>query len=409
MRVAIVIQHVWPDPGGAEVQAWVLARALAARLGTCDLVTSRHDCTRPAAEIVAGVRVVRLPSTRFELARRLVNGVSAFVHFMRHAPEYDVIYGHCLSLFVLGALLAAHLRGRPVVLKPCTVGADGDVAKVCGRPGGSLLWRIVERADRFMAESSAVANDLAAAGIDASRIATVPNVPSRPGLGKVALAECDPVTRAARRTAARRDLGLPDRLTILFVGRLVAGKGLEVLVPAFARVAHDVDVSLVVVGDGPERAALAAAVAEAGLGDRVVLPGWLSEPDRYYEASDVLAHPSRSEAFANVLLEAMTAGLAIVTSPVGLAVDHLRDGESALIVPAADTDAVASALGRLAVDEALRSRLGATARQIATEAFDAERALDRCLAELERARAGRTAQRGAGNASAGHNASRLSS
>lgn len=404
MRVAIVIQHLWPDPGGAEIQAWMLARALAARLGACDAITSRHDPGRRREELLDGVRVVRLRSTRLGLARRLVNGGSSFAYFLRHARDYDVIYGHCLSLFVLGAAVAARLRGRPVVLKPCTVGARGDVAKVCGRAGGSLLWRLFARADRFFVESSGAALDLTRAGIDERRVLVVPNLPSRPALASGRIA-ADPAARAARRVEVRRALGLPERLTILFAGRLVQGKGLDLLRPAFEALAREVDATLVVVGDGPERAALTAWIERTGLGERVRLVGWQAEPDRYFEASDVLAHASRSEAFANVLLEAMTAGLAIVTPPVGLAPDHLADGESALFVPIGDASALHHALARLAADEALRARLGAAAKRVADERFDAERSLDRTVAELERV----AAQRVAGSTSTGHSASRLSS
>lgn len=382
MRVAIVIQHLWPDPGGAELQAWVLARALAARLGGCDVVTSRHDPARAREERVEGVRVVRLRSARLPLARRIVNGGSAFAFFLRHASDYDVIYGHCLSLFVLGALLAARLRGRPVALKPCTVGPCGDVAKVREGARGALLWRLFAGAERFLVESSAAASDVVGAGVDARRIATLPNLPSRPRLAGRRAAS-DLATRAARRTEARRALGLPERLTILFVGRLVPGKGLDVLAPAFEALARGVDASLVIVGDGPERATLAGWIERGALGERVHLVGWQDDPERYFEAGDVLAHPSRSEAFANVLLEAMTAGLAIVTAPVGLAPDHLRDGESALFVPIGDARALARALERLAGDEGLRVRLGEAARRIADESFDVDRALDRCVAELE--------------------------
>ncbi len=404
MRVAIVIQHLWPDPGGAEIQAWMLARALAARLGACDAVTSRHDPARSREERVDGVRIVRLESTRSAFARRLVNGASSFAYFLRHARDYDVVYGHCLSLFVLGALAAARLRGRPVVLKPCTVGACGDVAKVCGRAGGSVLWRLFARADAFFVESSGAALDLTRAGIDERRILVVPNLPSRPGLASGRIA-ADPAVRAARRVEMRRALGLPERLTILFAGRLVPGKGLDVLMPAFEALARDVDASLVVVGDGPERATLGAWIERAGLGERVRLVGWQADPDRYFEASEVLAHASRSEAFANVLLEAMTAGLAIVTPPVGLAPDHLADGESALFVPIGDASALHHALARLAVDEELRVRLGSAAKRVADERFDAGRSLDRCIAELERV----AAQGTSGSASTGHSASRLSS
>jgi glycosyltransferase involved in cell wall biosynthesis len=121
-------------------------------------------------------------------------------------------------------------------------------------------------------------------------------------------------------------------------------------------------VHLVLIGDGPERAALEQLVADLELGRRVTMPGWSDEASGRLRSFDVLALPSRSEGLPLVLLEAMHAGVPIVATTVGGVPDAVEDGRSALLVPPDDVAALTSALRRLCSDEALRHRLGAAAQ-----------------------------------------------
>jgi glycosyltransferase involved in cell wall biosynthesis len=97
----------------------------------------------------------------------------------------------------------------------------------------------------------------------------------------------------------------------------------------------------------------------------------------------VLVFPTRYEGFGLVVLEAMRAGLAVVTTPTGAGADVVRDGENGLRVPVGDVDATARAVGRLIDDDALRIRIGraaveeARARTWARTAHDLLAAYDR--------------------------------
>jgi glycosyltransferase-like protein len=106
-----------------------------------------------------------------------------------------------------------------------------------------------------------------------------------------------------------------------------------------------------------------ARLPELGLveGRDVLLLGTVSEADLggWYRAADAFAFPSVKEGFGLVVLEALAAGLPVVASDIPVFAEYLRDGESALLVPPGDAGALASALGRLAGDPALRRRLAA--------------------------------------------------
>ena len=150
--------------------------------------------------------------------------------------------------------------------------------------------------------------------------------------------------------------------TLLFVGRLVGYKGLEVLLRALP----GLDVETVVVGDGPRRAALEDVARELGVADRVRFVGQVTDDEllAWYHACDALVLPSvsRQEAFGMVQLEAMLCGRPVVSTDlpgVSWVNQHERTG---LVVRHGDVAALRDALVRLVADPELRRRLGAEAR-----------------------------------------------
>jgi glycosyltransferase involved in cell wall biosynthesis len=153
------------------------------------------------------------------------------------------------------------------------------------------------------------------------------------------------------------------------IGRLEPQKGYDVLVRALARVE---DATLVLVGDGGERAALEQLAARIGVADRVVWAGWSDEARTYLGTFDVFAFPSRFEGFPLAVLEALLARRAVVASDVGSTAEAVRDGETGLLVPPEDPAALAGAIEKLLADEPLRHRLGEQGRGLVLERFTAE-------------------------------------
>jgi glycosyltransferase involved in cell wall biosynthesis len=151
---------------------------------------------------------------------------------------------------------------------------------------------------------------------------------------------------------------------LLFLGELGARKGVPELLAAFAdpRLAQ-LDWSAVVAGNGDVDGCRRRAEA-LGIADRVTFPGWVdrSAAARLLGDADVLVLPSHGEGLPMSLLEAMSHGLAIVTTSVGSIGEAVSDGESALFVPVGDAAALASALARLIGDPVLRAALGRAAR-----------------------------------------------
>lgn len=159
--------------------------------------------------------------------------------------------------------------------------------------------------------------------------------------------------------AYRRRPGTHHR--IVAAGRLVEVKGFDLLLEAFAQ-AQLTGWSLDLWGDGPEREKLQEQAVALGLSDRVAFRGWTSEPLAELSEYDFLVLSSRSEGFGNVLTEALSVGLPVVSfdCPTGPRT-IVRPGLNGLLVPAGNVPGLASAIRTLALDGALREKMGTQA------------------------------------------------
>ena len=192
--------------------------------------------------------------------------------------------------------------------------------------------------------------------------------------------------QAIRREAAGRPL-------VLFVGRLVKYKGVEVLLEAM----RDVAATATLVGNGPERAALERHAQHAGVADRVKFAGEVT-PDELaalYHACDLFVLPSvtRQEAFGVVQIEAMACGKPVISTDLGTGTGWVNQhGVTGFVVPPRDAEALHRAIVTLLQDPALLNAMGEAARSRARALFSAERMVASVLALYrEVAGAGRAA------------------
>jgi glycosyltransferase involved in cell wall biosynthesis len=175
--------------------------------------------------------------------------------------------------------------------------------------------------------------------------------------------------------SARVTLGLADTFTIGIVATLRSWKGHAYLIDALADLGGEA--ALLIVGDGPQRAALEARAVARGLAGRVRFAG--NQPDvvPWLNACDVFALPSyANEGVPQALMQAMAVGLPVVSTRVGAIAEIVHDDATGLLVPPQDAHALAAALRRLRDAPELRARLGSRARQLAAERFGLERMLD---------------------------------
>jgi len=182
----------------------------------------------------------------------------------------------------------------------------------------------------------------------------------------------------------------PAGTRLLFVGRLMPEKGVFDVLEALALPSAASACHLRIAGSGPAAEAVRRRVSQLDLGARVTLCGYLGPAGlaRAYAEADIFVLPTYyAEGFPTVILEAMYAGLPIVTTPVRGAADRLKDGENALFVPAHRPDLLATALQRLAGDHDLRARMGRENRR-KVEEFAPDRVSPRYLEILRSVAAG---------------------
>jgi glycosyltransferase involved in cell wall biosynthesis len=169
-----------------------------------------------------------------------------------------------------------------------------------------------------------------------------------------------------------------DAPRLLCIGRLIPIKGHLVLLRALARARGRVpDVTLDLAGRGPLEPALKSYARELGVADAVRFLGFVSPVKRAIEGAAIVVVPSLGEGFGMVALEAMERARPVIASAVGGLPEIVADGETGLVVPSADADALAEAIVALAGDLPRAAAMGAAGRERALSLFTPERCVER--------------------------------
>jgi glycosyltransferase involved in cell wall biosynthesis len=195
------------------------------------------------------------------------------------------------------------------------------------------------------------------------------------------------------REEARATLGLPaDAKLVGVIAHLTAKKGHAVFLEAFNTVAARIPGAVaLLLGDGPERANLAAQVARLGLADRVIFAGFHADVLPYYAALDVVVLPStEGEGLPRALLEGGLLRRATIGTRLSGVPEIVRDEETGFVVPIGDAGALAQRLELLLSDPALCERMGAAAHEYVGSTFTVEAMVSGTLESYARAGATQT-------------------
>jgi len=368
----MVNKYYWPPHlGGVETVVSTLSRGLVDHAAARVRVLVANEGRRPLRETIEGVDVVRLPrQARVSSAPIAPSMLKAIRREARSGPDpgCDILHFH--SPYPWGEL--CFLAARPDI--PSVVYYHSDIVRqkhmlAVYRP---LLERFLDRVDLIMASSP---NMVESSELLASRAGKCRVVPF--GLPLQRMADSPAVeTRAAELRAQYQ-----GRKIVLFVGRLVYYKGVDVLVRAM----DGVDADLVLVGGGPLESELRRAAARSGIRERVHFLPPLEDEElhAWYRAAAVFCLPSvaRSEAFGLVQLEAHAAGTPVVSTDLTTGVPFVnRHEETGLVVAPGDATALREALMRLLTDDVLRARLGKQAKTRALRDFTVRRMVEETLA-----------------------------
>ena len=344
--------------GGAEGVVRSLASAARQRKAEVEIATlHQHNGGHPFVDLVRGdgVAVAEVRSGR----RRYLAEVRALSGIIRRGAA-QLVHTHVYHGDFVG-YWAARRCGLPVV---ATVHGFTDG----GWKNRLYQWldlRLLRRFDAVICVSKTIRDRVIAAGCPAAKTHVVAN-----GYG----GGREPVLP---RGAARAELGLgSDEVVLGWVGRLSREKGPDLFVDAVAGLPPPRPLALFI-GDGPDRQQLQRRIADHGMTDEEVrLVGHRANAARLLRAFDVLVMSSRTEGVPMVLLEAMAAGVPVVSFAVG-GIPDVLDASSAWLVRPGDSSALTSAIGNALGSAEVAQQRARAARMILDERFGIARWLDR--------------------------------
>ena len=285
----------------------------------------------------------------------------------------DVIHAHSPVLNALPALRVGKRFGIPVVYEVRAFWEDAAVDHGTARNGGVRyrLSRAVEtyalkRADAVTTICEGLRAEIVARGIDARKVTVIPNA-----------VDIESFTMGRESDEALKvRLGLEGCVVLGFIGSFYAYEGLPLLLEALPKMlAVDARVRILLVGGGPQAAALRQLADRLGLADKVVFTGRVphDEVQRYYDLVDVLVYPRLSMRLTELVtplkpLEAMAQGRLLVASDVGGHRELIRDQETGVLFKAGDAEALArKVLGLLANESSWAPMRGAARRFVERE------------------------------------------
>ncbi|MDO8962997.1 MAG: glycosyltransferase [Coriobacteriia bacterium] len=374
MRIALVNKYYFPPHlGGIETYMQMLAEGLAARPGVCVEAIVSNEGDETVREVIKGVEVLRLARAFAASSTPVAFGMAEAIRAAATGTERSDLF-HLQFPYPWGdwAWQRAGSPG-PMVL---TYHSDIVRQRVLGAAYRPVMARLLDRASRIIVASPPMIENSPFLRPHADKCRVVPF-----GIDVERYAPTPEHVAAADAIRARH-----ARPIVLFVGRLIYYKGVDVLVRAMA----DFDADVVLVGNGPLEGELRELAVSLGVADRLtfVPPVTDDELAAYMRAADVFCLPSvaRSEAFGIVQLEAHASGTPVVCTDLPTGVPWVnRDGETGLVVPVGDAAALASALRRLLSDDALRVRMGERARERVLAEFTVERMVENTVSVYEEA------------------------
>ncbi len=356
MSCILLINYEYPPLGGGGGNATQQTARAFARMGHQVYVLTARCGDLPATEMDGGVTIRRINALRRRRDRCSVFEMLAFiVAALLTAPALARQWKieAVLAFFALPSAPVAWYLKRACHIPYAISLQGGDVPgfdpgrmRLYHKLTGGVISALWHDANAVVANSQGLAT-LARTHDPSATIGMIPAGADLTGI------------------APKTDYRQTGPVNLLFVGRLVKQKGLDVLITALAKMDLAIRWRLILVGDGPEWPPIAGEAARVGLADRLDLRGWVTKEElpAIYRSGDIFVLPSRDEGMANALLEAMAAGLPVVGTRVAGTGEVVIQGETGLLVAPEDADALCAALAALIKDEPRREAFGRAGRQ----------------------------------------------
>ena len=358
-----VPQYPYPVVGGLERQSHELSKALLRQSTQVIVLSGKINGEGPSQEFVEGVNVFRLPWANIKWLRSLQSTLALIWIMYKLRSQYNIVHIHNISWSGGLVLILGKLLGKKSLVKLPNSGEFG-IPGIRTRFLGILLLQILKRSNVVIALSEDSAQELTDIAYPRRQVLKITNGISSAGY------------------FTKRDThNDTDLVKAIFAGRLSKEKGLFDLLGAWAKALENLPQSAIldICGDGPLKEALIDMVKELGIEGSVRILGHVEGMASLLGNADFFVLPSYFEGNSNAILEAMAAGLPIISTRVGGTPCLVgREGAKLLCSPG-DQDALAKHLTLLISGPVLRRSYGAAMRKRVVNFFDIDAVTARYL------------------------------
>lgn len=368
MNVLFTIRYFYPFIGGTEKQAFALASCLVKKGVAVKIITSRFEKKWPKHEVMDEVEIIRLFSPRLKVLGAILFLFCLAVYLIKSRKKFSLIHTFQIGYTSSLSILMGHLLRKPSVIKLPSSGRGGDVQRARKTMYGKLFLFIAKKAARIVALSTTMQEELKKEAFELSRLCSIMNGVDLSRYNKI-----------GEKGQLRRNLGLSDKPTIIYTGRLSVEKGVDSLIHSFSKVRDEIVCQLIIIADGPERKHMHRLLDQHCLSEFVI---WIEEADdvsEYLNASDIFVLPSRFEGLSNSLLEAMACGLPVISTRVGGSIDVINNGVNGILVDVDNEEQLACAISTVLKDPLLCTKLGRNARTTIEARYNLNMVTDRYI------------------------------
>jgi len=343
LNILMICPEFIPKMGGAEIQAFNLSKSLLSKGVFVRVLTRLSEKNWERFENIDGLQVERVDYFRIRfLSGIMLNLVLAWKILIKYRL-FDVYHFHIGGNYMVLPVLVLKILKKPIIIK---VSGWWELEKGFLRRKGILpkiIRSVFFRSDIIIALSDEIKFQLLNYGFPAKRIISVPN-------------------------GVNTQLFYPnnERINhhnIVFIGRLVAEKGVRTLIQAIAILQDEFpNISLDIIGDGYDKKELQNMAKDLKLEQSVFFLGKKNKIYVFLNRADIYVQPSLHEGLPNSLIEAMACGLPVVVTNVGGMPDIVKDSVDGFVVEPSNVNSLVNAIRKLLYNPALRDQMGAAGR-----------------------------------------------
>ena len=343
-------------PGGAERQLEYLSAYLSRQNIHVTIIT-RHLPSLARYEKKDGYEIIRVPQYGPGKFKTLTFVIGAIFTMLLRRNSFDILHSHLVYSPAFAAVVAGKLIGKKTIVRFRSSGKGSDLVKSNKSWRGLIRMAVLKRwADCYVVLTDEMKDELIVSGYESERIVRMNN-----GVDTDYFSPA----KAGEKVVQRHVESIPsDKILLLYTGRFDPSKNLPLLLRATKKALDQCsNLHLILVGDGEEKERLVSLAGQLNIQANVTFVDSTPNVREYLRKADIFVMSSSDEGISNSLLEAMSCGLACISTNVGGANELLSGGLCGILVDPNNENELSDSIVRLALDPVTIKHYGGMARQ----------------------------------------------